>query len=62
METLEKEIAEIKAKLEDVRKRWPLHSPKPAMFQERENLELRLAELLKLKEQSAPDNPDNVDL
>lgn len=49
MDNIDREIATVKAKLEDIRKRWPLHSPKPAMFREREELELKLEELLNEK-------------
>ncbi|MBW6463733.1 MAG: hypothetical protein SCJ94_02875 [Bacillota bacterium] len=61
MDNVDREIATVKAKLEDIRNRWPLHSPKPAMFREREELELKLEELLKEKrtnsiQQAKPEN------
>jgi len=42
-------IIETKKKLDDIKKRWPLHSPKPSMFKELEDLELELEELKKLE-------------
>lgn len=45
----EERIAEVKKKIEDVKKRWPYHSAKPAMFKELEDLEIELAELQKIK-------------
>jgi len=53
MEDIDEKIAEIKRKIEDVKKRWPFHSPKPAMFRELENLELELKELQKEKKTRA---------
>lgn len=47
MENIDDKIIEVKRKIEDVKKRWPFHSPKPGMFQELENLELELKELQK---------------
>lgn len=52
------EIDAVKKKIEDVRKRWPFHSPKPALFQELENLELELDRLKKMKEKQTG-NPAN---
>jgi hypothetical protein len=46
-------IAEVKKKIEDVKKRWPFHSPKPSMFKELEDLELELAELQKAKQKGS---------
>ncbi|MCW3490593.1 histidine kinase [Dethiobacter alkaliphilus] len=39
------ELAELKERIEDLKKRMPKHSVKPAMLQELEELEERLAEL-----------------
>ncbi len=47
MENLEERIAEIERKIEDVKKRWPFHSVKPAQVQELEDLEAELEELRK---------------
>jgi hypothetical protein len=49
----EERIAEVKEKIEDVKKRWPFHSPKPSMFKELEDLELELAELQKNKQKGS---------
>ncbi|MBM4235876.1 MAG: histidine kinase [Firmicutes bacterium] len=46
-------IDEVKKKIEDVKKRWPFHSPKPSMFKELEDLELELAELQKNKQKGS---------
>jgi predicted dithiol-disulfide oxidoreductase (DUF899 family) len=43
----EKEIAELRAKIADIRRRLPAHSVKPGMLQELEQLEDRLSELLR---------------
>jgi hypothetical protein len=53
MKAIDLEIDEVKKKIADVKKRWPFHSPKPALFQELENLELELERLTKLKEKQA---------
>ena len=50
LKNIDLEIDEVKKKITDVKKRWPFHSPKPALFQELENLELELERLIKLKE------------
>ena len=42
---MSKRIAEVEKKIEDVKKRWPPHSVKPALIQELENLESELEEL-----------------
>ena len=47
MPDLDKEIEGLKSKIEDLKKRWPAHSAKPAMFQELENLESQLEKLKK---------------
>ena len=49
MEDIDAKIAEAKRKRDDVKKRWPFHSPKPALFQELEELELELERLKELK-------------
>ena len=48
MDNLDQKICEVKNKIEDVKKRWPFHSAKPAMFRELEDLEIEL-ETLKQK-------------
>lgn len=50
LDHLDQKIAEIKSKIDDVKKRWPFHSPKVALFEELENLELELEALKKQKE------------
>ena len=55
MDDIDHKIAEVKRKIEDVKKRWPFHSPKVALFQELENLELELEELKKQKLGFLPD-------
>ncbi len=59
MENIDEMIVEIKRKIEDVKKRWPLHSPKISMFQELENLELELEKLQKLKKSRATTRAQN---
>lgn len=49
MESIDEKIAVIRSKIKDVKKRWPVHSPKPELFQELEDLELELEKLLKQK-------------
>ncbi len=49
MESIDGKIAVLRRKIEDVKKRWPFHSPKPELFQELEDLELELEKLLKQK-------------
>jgi len=49
MESLDERIAEVKSKIDDVKKRWPFHSVKPAQVQELEELESELEELQKHK-------------
>ena len=44
---LKDELSEIKARIEDLNARMPAHSVKPAMLQELEQLEEKLAELEK---------------
>lgn len=57
LEDLDQKIAEVKNKIDDVKKRWPFHSPKVALFEELENLELELEALKKQKEsQSSSDD------
>jgi hypothetical protein len=49
MDPLDKRINDVRNKIEEVKKRWPFHSPKPSMFKELEDLEIELDELQKLK-------------
>jgi len=49
LNNIDKKIIETKKKLDDIKKRWPFHSPKPSMFKELEDLELELEELKKLE-------------
>ncbi|MDW7738533.1 MAG: histidine kinase [Bacillota bacterium] len=49
MGDLEDKIKELKRKIEDIKKRWPSHSPKVSMFQELETLDFELEALEKLK-------------
>jgi hypothetical protein len=49
LETIDEQIVRVRKKIEDVKKRWPFHSVKPAMFQELEELEIELEELVKKK-------------
>ncbi len=56
MTNIDEQIARVRDKIAEVKKRWPFHSPKVALFQELEDLELELEELKKLKkeQQSLP--------
>jgi hypothetical protein len=49
MDDLDQRITEVIGKIEEVKSRWPFHSPKVSMVQELENLELELEELKKAK-------------
>ena len=49
MQNIDERITEVRRKIEDVKKRWPFHSPKPSMFKELEDLEIELEELQKQK-------------
>jgi len=51
MQNTDERIAEVRRKIEGVKKRWPFHSPKPSMFKELEDLEIELEQLLKQKKQ-----------
>lgn len=53
MDDLDKKIEVVKIKIEDIRKRWPFHSAKPALFQELEELELELEVLYNQKKTDA---------
>jgi len=53
MQNTDERITEVKRKIEDVKKRWPYHSPKPSMFKELEDLEIELDELLKQKRKNS---------
>ncbi|MDY6826897.1 MAG: histidine kinase [Bacillota bacterium] len=45
MDNLDQKIAELIRKIDDVKKRWPMHSAKPSMLRELEDLELELENL-----------------
>jgi len=49
MENIEQEISKVKRKIEDLKNRWPAHSPKTALFEELEDLEAELENLQKQK-------------
>lgn len=49
MKSIDEKIADVEAKIADVKKRWPFHSVKPAQVQELEALELELEELKEQK-------------
>jgi hypothetical protein len=51
--SIDEQIADVRRKIEEVKKRWPFHSPKPALFRELENLELELKELIRRKKDSS---------
>ncbi len=53
MDDLDQRITEVIDKIEEVKSRWPFHSPKVSMVQELENLELELEELKKAKRTSS---------
>jgi hypothetical protein len=53
MQDIDKRISEVKSKIEDVKKRWPYHSPKPSMFKELEDLEIELEDLQKQKKKNS---------
>jgi hypothetical protein len=46
---IDEKIRKVIKRIDDVKSRWPFHSPKPAMFRELEELEEELAELQKKK-------------
>lgn len=46
LETENKHIQELEAKIEDLKKRWPAHSVPPMMMQELDDLEEELAEAM----------------
>jgi len=48
-------MAEVKKKIDDVKKRWPFHSAKPALYEELESLELELEKLKKQKKERGED-------
>ncbi len=52
MQKIDERITEVRSKIEDVKKRWPFHSPKPSMFKELEDLEIELEELQKQKKKN----------
>ena len=48
--SLEERIAEVEAKLRDARKRITKHTPPRALFEEIDDLEFELAELIKQRD------------
>lgn len=46
---IDKEIQKIQMKLEDLKKRWPAHSVKAEMVEEKDRLEDELSELERLR-------------
>ncbi len=50
MENIDQRISEVKRNIEDLKNRWPAHSPKAALFEELEDLEAELENLQKQKE------------
>ncbi len=54
MASIDERMEELARKIEDVKKRWPFHSVKPAQVQELEDLELELEELQKQKQEGEP--------
>jgi len=59
LENIDQKIADVKRKIEEVKKRWPFHSPKPSLFQELEDLETELEELQKHKKSQFVDHDEN---
>ena len=55
MDQLDKRIADVKSKITDVKKRWPFHSAKPALYEELEKLELELEDLKKQQKERGED-------
>jgi len=55
LETENKHIQELEAKIEDLKKRWPAHSVPPMMMQELDNLEDELAKAMKQAHQRESD-------
>jgi len=53
LDPMDQRIAEVKKKIDDVKKRWPFHSAKPALYEELETLELELEELKKQKRKNS---------
>lgn len=53
MSNLDRKIEEVERKIQDIKARWPLHSPKVPMVQELENLEIELKELKEEKKNQA---------
>ncbi len=45
MNNLDQKIEEVERKINDIKARWPFHTPKVSMVQELEDLELELKEL-----------------
>ncbi len=53
MDLTDHKIAGVKKKIDDVKKRWPFHSARPALYEELETLELELEELKKQKRKNS---------
>lgn len=51
MDSLDEQIRRVEDKIADVKKRWPFHSAKSALFQELEDLEEELAALKKRRKE-----------
>jgi len=45
LNNLDQKIEEVERKINDIKARWPFHTPKVSMVQELEDLELELKEL-----------------
>lgn len=45
MSNLDRKIEEVENKIEDLKARWPFHTPKVSMVQELEDLEIELKAL-----------------
>ncbi len=48
MSNIDRQIEEVQGKIDDIKKRWPFHSPKVSMVRELEDLELELERLLSI--------------
>jgi hypothetical protein len=51
----EDRVKELRAKIAELKKRWPAHSPPPAMMQELDELESELAHLRKQERKQKPE-------
>jgi len=54
MSDLDEKIARLEAEIADLKKRWPAHSLKPAMFTQLEDLEEELENLKAQREKAQP--------